>query len=442
MTVLFTNCGGFQVDKNAALARQAFFSSHSIFALTQEQHQGGVEAEVTGLPVTNTSAGDSTSLPSGQNNRGSAPQTVEQRSPPAGANTTMYCTTGGAVMDENDPSKNWVVTRALRLGRKAFLAYYADANVTTASCAFEVNLQNLVSSHHLTFPNCAALAGKQGTTADLTVNPGGERRSYGSLAFAGNHSYVYEISFDSKGAPTYEPSLSIHYALNAAFRMEDAYPINAASAGFVEADYGDQGNCAQSSPLVVQIGRKGAPANRLRLTAIRSGIDFDILGGNSFPVAHAKKRISWLTPESRVDNYFLVLPNAIGVIGGIDEMFGDNTRGPDGKFAANGYEALRKHDGVNKLGGVYEKARDGVIDSADAVFQRLRLWSDINGDGTSQTQELFTLPDLGVRSVSLDFDPNYREIDEHGNSILMKSTVTMDNGELNVVYDLWFRLGD
>ncbi len=47
-------------------------------------------------------------------------------------------------------------------------------------------------------------------------------------------------------------------------------------------------------------------------------------------------------PQSRRDNYFLVLPNSSGGVSGIDEMFGDNTRGPDGKFAANGYEVRLK----------------------------------------------------------------------------------------------------
>jgi hypothetical protein len=445
MVVLFVNCGGFQVDENAALDRQTLFSSRTIFARSLGQGQDGVEAEVIGLPTTSTSVPvrASPTYPTWANTPGSSSQTFTQRSPPPGANSTMYCTTWGSVVDQNDPHKNWVVTRAVRLGRKAFLAYYADASVATPSCAFEVNLQDLISSHHLNFPNCAALSGKQSATVDLTVNPGGERRSYGSLAFAGGYyDYEYSIQFDTSGAPIHAPELAIHYALNGGYRVEDAYDINAASAGYLDADYGDQGNCYQSSPLVVQIGRNEVPANRLRLSAVRAGIDFDILGDNSFPVAHAKKRISWLTAESRVDNYFLVLPNANGVVSGIDDMFGDNTHGPDGGFAANGYEALRKYDGVNKLGGVDAKARNGVIDTKDAVFQRLRLWSDLNGDGLSQAHELFTLPELGVRSMSLDFDPNYREIDEYGNSILMKSTVTMESGELNVVYDLWFKLGD
>lgn len=177
------------------------------------------------------------------------------------------------------------------------------------------------------------------------------------------------------------------------------------------------------TPLVIQMGE--AP---IELTPPADGIDFDIAGRNARPTPHAPVRISWLTPESRVDNYFLTLPTAEGRVLGIDELFGNNTFGPDSDFATNGFEALKKHD----------ELRDGVIDARDPVFARLRLWHDLNGDGLAQPEELVTLDALGIASIDLEYDPDYAEWDRFGNGIITKSTVRLINDELRLIFDLWF----
>lgn len=183
-------------------------------------------------------------------------------------------------------------------------------------------------------------------------------------------------------------------------------------------------NCDQrASPLIVKTINEDHSG--IQLTSQREGILFDILGENSRPWAHAKKRISWITKNSY---QFLVKPDRRGKVHGIDEMFGDNTKGPDGEFADNGYMALAKYD----LNG------DGVIDSRDAIYKSLKLWSDKNRDGRSQKGELVSLEDAGLIAIDLEYDDNFRETDQYGNETRMKSVVKYSDDSYRLIFDLWF----
>ena len=90
-----------------------------------------------------------------------------------------------------------------------------------------------------------------------------------------------------------------------------------------------------ASPIAVQMGKSA-----IKMTSVDEGIWFDLLGENIEP-AFTPVRTAWLAPESRKEVYFLSLPNADGQVTGINQLFGNNTKGPDQSFARNGYEALR-----------------------------------------------------------------------------------------------------
>jgi hypothetical protein len=53
------------------------------------------------------------------------------------------------------------------------------------------------------------------------------------------------------------------------------------------------------------------------------------------------------------------------------ELFGNNMKKQNGATATDGFDAL----------GDFDENRDGVVDARDAVWPRLRLWTDLNHDG-------------------------------------------------------------
>ena len=63
----------------------------------------------------------------------------------------------------------------------------------------------------------------------------------------------------------------------------------------------------------------------------------------------------------------------------------------------------------------YDSNNDNQIDRSDAVFKMLRLWVDINGDGTAGTMETFT---LDMDYVGVDMAKLKASLDEAGQQAL------------------------
>lgn len=177
-----------------------------------------------------------------------------------------------------------------------------------------------------------------------------------------------------------------------------------------------------ASPLFVLLKEKEA-VQPVEFSAPLKGIEFDIFGQRA---QHQKFLISWYKNENL---YFLAKPNAKGEVNGADELFGNNTMGPDGRYARNGYLALAKFDSDH----------DGVITEQDDVYRELRLWNDADSDGVAQSGELFTLAEKKIEVIDLDYDEHYREIDQWGNRIMYKSVMRTQDQELHVMFDIWFR---
>jgi hypothetical protein len=124
------------------------------------------------------------------------------------------------------------------------------------------------------------------------------------------------------------------------------------------------------TPIIIDTANEG-----FQLTSLADGVVTDMATpGHPVPLA-------WTKPGSR--NAFLWLNN---------HLFGNLTPQPFSDDP-NGFRAL----------AVYDTNGDGVIDAKDSVFANLRLWIDANHDAVAQPDELFTLPSLGVYSISLHY---------------------------------------
>ncbi|MCP3908454.1 MAG: hypothetical protein GY712_10615, partial [Oceanicoccus sp.] len=113
------------------------------------------------------------------------------------------------------------------------------------------------------------------------------------------------------------------------------------------------------------------------------------------------------------DDGLLVLDhNGNGTIDNGTELFGDSTV-TDSGTAETGFEALAALD----------SNADGVIDANDAQFADLQVWQDSNQDGISQADELHSLTDVGVESISLTHDD---VSNDHGNGNAIMETGTFN----------------
>ena len=130
-------------------------------------------------------------------------------------------------------------------------------------------------------------------------------------------------------------------------------------------------------PLILDLDGDG-----LEITPLNKGVLFDANGDA------IKTGTAWVGAD---DGLLVWDRNGNGLVDSGRELFGDETVLANGQKAANGFAALNELDSNH----------DGKFDNIDSQYATLRIWRDLNQDGISQANELKTLADSGVQSISL-----------------------------------------
>ena len=175
-----------------------------------------------------------------------------------------------------------------------------------------------------------------------------------------------------------------------------------------------------SSPLVLDLGHDGfAPFSAPEVL-------FDLNADGK------KDLVGW--PTGKDDALLAVDLNGDNLINSGAELFGNFTATSGGNRAANGFDALAQYDANH----------NGRIEARDPIFTKLRLWIDSNMDGLSQLDELGTLAEHGVTSISLSYMSAY-EADANGNETRQRAVYTYLDAatgaeKMDLVIDVWFKM--
>jgi hypothetical protein len=176
--------------------------------------------------------------------------------------------------------------------------------------------------------------------------------------------------------------------------------------------------CIRNSPILIDIDGDG-----FDLTDGTNGVWFNF---NSAGL----ERMAWTSATA--DDAFLVLDrNHNGWIDDGTELFGNLTPQP-ASSDPNGFAALAEYDKPTAGGN-----GDDVIDNRDAIFASLRLWQDTNHNGMSDSWEVFTLPELGISSISVDYKLS-RRTDRYGNKFRYRSKVYGSGVAARYAWDVIF----
>lgn len=186
-----------------------------------------------------------------------------------------------------------------------------------------------------------------------------------------------------------------------------------------ESDDYDKAGKAQPprDPLIIDLGETG-----IELRSLEHGVNFD-LDNNGFA-----EKTAWIGTE---DGFLALDRNGNGSIDNGGELFGDQVILKDGSKSESGFEALAELDDNG----------DGIIDNKDPAFANLRVWIDANHNGKSDSNELKTLNETGIISISLEHSEVSIVDEETGARIAESASVTINkNGAVSTVdiSEFWF----
>ncbi|WP_172633601.1 calcium-binding protein [Sulfuricurvum kujiense] len=126
-------------------------------------------------------------------------------------------------------------------------------------------------------------------------------------------------------------------------------------------------------PLVLDLNKDGLIST---VSLADSTAYFDLTGDG------IKEKVGWVSASEGIVAFD---KNGNGKIDGISEVFGTAT--------TSGFAELRS---------IADSNYDNIIDRRDELYNQLKIWQDTNGDGISQSNELKSLTQAGVKNIELN----------------------------------------
>ena len=167
----------------------------------------------------------------------------------------------------------------------------------------------------------------------------------------------------------------------------------------------------QYTPLILDLNGDG-----VQTISFSEGVKFDLDGDGD------RELTGWVDEN---DGLLALDLNENGKIDNGTERFGDATI-VDGKVPGDAFRALR----------LYDENNDGIINKSDAIFEKLLVWVDSNSNGKSSKNELLSLSDLGIVSISLK---SYLDVEfQNGNVLVKRGSFNYDNGSAASMDDVHF----
>ena len=145
-----------------------------------------------------------------------------------------------------------------------------------------------------------------------------------------------------------------------------------------------QGNGECQDPLVLDLNGDG-----IHTTTTADPVWFDLDGDGLL------EPMAWTNPATAEGFLYLDLDHKGRVTNG-SELFGVGTVMPDGSRGRDGFTALAVYDSGEHGGNA-----DGLLDSNDGVWNRLRIWVDTNHDGVCDASETGPMRQYGVQEIEL-----------------------------------------
>ncbi|MHC3033810.1 calcium-binding protein [Acinetobacter nosocomialis] len=192
-------------------------------------------------------------------------------------------------------------------------------------------------------------------------------------------------------------------------------PRNRVDRAVEQALSGGEGKYHYVDPLILDLNGNGIETNGLE-----EGVKFEL------NTSGLQVKTGWVSSN---DGLLVWDRNNDGHINDASELFGNHVLMNDGSISQNGFTALSDLD-TNK---------DNIVSSDDEAFKNLRVWRDLNQDGISQQNELFTLNDLDIKSLNL----NYSDVNTNlanGNIISQTGTYEKNDGSSHVMGDVNFAI--